>query len=112
MWVEPASAVKPAGLATRKGTAAASTGQSPTWWGKGCGRATKSVTGFCNKRGWAQNDGCKKLRLQAKEMDAQTQRERKEMDDYIESLFIEDQTASSCLTQPVTQRVAECATSG
>ena len=43
--------------------------QSLTWCGKGCGRATKSVTGFCNKCGWAQNDGCKKLRLQAKEMD-------------------------------------------
>ena len=45
-------------------------------------------------------------------MDARIKRERDEMNAYIESLFIEDQTDPQCLTQPVTQRVAECATSG
>ena len=43
--------------------------QSLTWCGKGCGRATKSHTGFCNKCGWAQNDGCKQLRIEAKRLE-------------------------------------------
>ena len=43
-------------------------------------------------------------------MDAQAQRDRDEMNAYIDSLFSEDDP--QCLTQPVTQRVAECATSG
>ena len=43
-------------------------------------------------------------------MDAQTQRERDEMNEYIDSLFSEDDP--ECLTPQLTQRVAECATSG
>ena len=86
--------------------------QSLTWCGKGCGRTTKSVTGVCNKCGWAQKDGCKKLRLQAKEMDAQTQRERKEMDDYIDYLLSDDCTAPEFLTVPKIVPIVECATSG
>ena len=86
--------------------------QSLTWFGKGCGRATKSVTGFCNKCGWAQNDGCKNVRLQAKEMDAQTQRDRDEMDAYIDYLLSWDWSASSCLTPLKTLPTAPCATSG
>lgn len=37
---------------------------------KGCGRGTQSKTGFCAGCGWAQNDGCKKLRQQAKRKEA------------------------------------------
>ena len=44
--------------------------ESLAWCKKGCGRATRSPTGFCNKCGTSQNDGCKKLRLEAKRMDA------------------------------------------
>ena len=43
--------------------------ESLAWCKKGCGRATRSPTGFCNKCETSQNDGCKKLRLEVKRMD-------------------------------------------
>ena len=52
----------------------------------------------------------RKMKNETIAMDAQTQRDRDEMNAYIDSLFSEDDP--QCLTQPVTQRVAECATSG
>ena len=89
-----------------------------------CGRGTTSITGYCHKnctfkqvhtanKMKQDRDNADALNRQKRaEMDARMKRERDEMNAYIESLFIEDQTDPQCLTQPVTQRVAECATSG
>ena len=37
---------------------------------KGCGRGTRSQTGFCCHCGWAQNDACHRLKKQRDEMEA------------------------------------------
>ena len=37
---------------------------------KGCGRGTRSQTGFCCHCGWAQNDACHRLKKQRDEMAA------------------------------------------
>ena len=89
-----------------------------------CGRGTASVTGYCRKnctfkqvytanKAKRERDYVDALnRQKRKEMDAQMKRERDEMNAYIDYLLSDDQTDPQCLTQPVTQRVAECATSG
>ena len=89
-----------------------------------CGRGTTSITGYCHKNcTFKQVHTANKMkqdrdyvdalnRQKRAEMDAQMKRECDEMNAYIESLFIEDQTDPQCLTQLVTPHVAECATSG
>ena len=87
-----------------------------------CGRGTASVTGYCHKnctfkqvytanKAKRERDYADALNRQKRaEIDAQAQREREEMNEYIDSLFSEDDP--KCLTLQLTQRVAECATSG
>ena len=89
-----------------------------------CGRGTTSITGYCHKnctfkqvhtanKMKQDRDYADALNMQKrKEMDAQAQRERDEMNAYIDYLLSDDQTDPSCLTQLVTPHVAECATSG
>ena len=67
-----------------------------------CGVGTGSASGYCHT-----NCTNKQIYYGSK-----VKRERDEMDAYIDEILSWDWTASSCLTQPVTQRVAECATSG
>ena len=45
-------------------------------------------------------------------MDAQMERERDEMNAYIDSLFIDDQTDPPCLTPRITQVIAVCVARG
>ena len=75
--------------------------ESLTWCLKGCGRGTKSRTGFCNKCGWAQNDACKQLRVEKARLEA-----------YLEEVLSWNWTAPQCPTEPGIQPTAECAASG
>ena len=77
---------------------------------EGCGRGTASKTGYCARCGYKQMTVWRKMKNETLAMDAQAQREREEMNEYIDSLFSEDDP--ECLTPQLTQRVAECATSG
>ena len=54
----------------------------------------------------------RKMKNETLVMDAQAQRERDEMNAYIDYLLSDDQTDPPCLTQLVTPHIAECATSG
>ena len=78
---------------------------------EGCGRGTASKTGYCARCGYKQMTVWRKMKNETLAMDAQAQRDRDEMNSYIESLFCEDQTDPQCLTPLVTLHVAECATS-
>jgi hypothetical protein len=75
--------------------------ESLTWCGRGCGRATNSRTGFCNKCGWAQNDRCKQLRIEAARLES-----------YIDEVLSWDWTAPQCLTARETRLSAAAVIGG
>ena len=78
-----------------------------------CGRGTASVTGYCHKNcTFKQVYTANKAKRERDEKAAQMKRDRDEMNLYIESLFIDDQTDPQCLTPPVTQRGVVSVTSG
>ena len=89
-----------------------------------CGRGTASITGYCHKNcTFKQVHTANKMKQERDYVDAlnrqkrdekaaQMKRDRDEMNAYIESLFIEDQTDPQCLTPLATQHGVVSATNG
>ena len=79
---------------------------------EGCGRGTASKTGYCARCGYKQMTVWRKMKNETIDMDAQTQRDRDEMNAFIDSLLSLDWTAPQCLTPLKTLPIAPCVTSG
>ena len=72
---------------------------------EGCGRGTASTTGYCARCGYKQMTVWRKMKNESLAMDAQTQRERTEMNEYIDEILSWDRTDPQYLIVPKTKHV-------